>query len=207
MAVTRTVLTPSGLIQPQHGGIGYEADMDQNMAILNALLRLIGEFALDAGLNGVYSGLALATSGSLTPGLSAGLLYAQGSRIVLDAPVSPGPAPASATNYLFYNSALGFYYQASAVGTPGDAMIGKVTTSGSAVTAVVTATKVFGLVDFTSADDGNFTVQHYLGRAPVGVNLILTADGPVWFQSTRWDDTNLYLRAATAALTGKAQVW
>lgn len=207
MAIVRTVLSPSGLIQPQHGGTGYEADMDQNVSILNALFRLVGEFALDVGLNGVYSGLALATSGSLTPVLSAGLLYAQGNRIVLDSPVNAGPAPASATNYLFYNSSLGFFYQASPVGTPGDALIGKVTTSGSAVTAVVTATKIFGLVDFTTGDDGNFTLQHYLGRAPVGVNLILTADGPVWFQSTRWDDTNLFLRAATAGLTGKAQVW
>jgi len=207
MAATRTVLSPTGLIQPQHGLTGYEADMDQNMALLNALLPASGQVASDAGFNGVYSGLTLSTSASLTPGLTAGVLYAQGQRINLVSPVNPGPAPASDTNYLFYNSLIGFYYQSSAVGAPGDALIGKVTTSPTAVTAVVQATKVFGLVDLAPADAGDFTVAHLFGRAPTAVILRLTSAGAIWFQSTNFDDTNLYLTASAGSLTGKAQVF
>jgi len=207
MAVTRTVLQPTGLIQPQHGLTGYEADVDQNMALLNSLLAAVGQPVFDAGLNGVYSGLVLSTSASLTPGLTAGVLYAQGQRINLASPVDPGPAPASETNYLFYNSALGFYYQAGAVGAPGDALIGKVTTSPTAVTAVVQATKVFGLVDLAPGSAGNFTVAHLLGRVPVGVLIQTTSAGVIWFQSTPYDDENLYLVASAGSLTGKAQVW
>ena len=207
MAVTRTVLSPTGLIQPQHGMVAYEGDMDQNMAILNALLANVGNFVGDVGLNGVYSGLVLSTSGSLTPGLTAGVLYAQGIRVNLAAPVNPGPAPASLTRYLFYNSILGFYYQSSAVGSAGDALIGKVTTDGSTVTAVVQATKVFGVLDAAPGASGNFTVQHYLGRAPIGAAIQMTSDGAIWFQTTRFDTTNLNLAASAASITAKVMVW
>jgi hypothetical protein len=210
MAVTRTILPKTGLIQPQHASTAqWEADDDANWLLLDALVPLSGQFIKDLGLNGVCSGFALSTSSNLTPGLTAGVLYAQGSRYAPAAAPNPGPAPAIATNYLFYNSDSGFYYQASAVGaTAGDALIGKVTTSGTAVTAVVDATKVFGQVDIASSSFGNFTVQHYLGRTPKGVALQMTSDGAIWFQSpTMYDATNLYLVASAEAITGKAVVW
>ena len=207
MAATRTVLSPTGLIQPQHGLTGYESDMDQNMAILNAGLPAAGQLVGDAALNGVYSGLVLSTSASLTPGLTAGVLYAQGKRISLPSPVDPGPAPASATNYLFYNSVSGFYYTSFAGAATGDALIGKVTTDGTTVTAVVQATPIFGLVDLAPGSAGNFTVAHLLGRAPIAVILRVTSAGAIWFQSTPFDDINLYLTASAGSLTGKAQVF
>jgi hypothetical protein len=210
MAVTRTILPKTGLVQPQHASTAqWEADDDANWLLLDGLVPLSGQMIKDLGLNGVCSGFALSTSSSLTPGLTAGVLYAQGSRYAPAAAPNPGPAPASATNYLFYNSDSGFYYQASAVGaTAGDALIGQVTTSGTAVTAVVDASKVYGQISFAPSDFGNFTVQHYLGRTPKGVALQMTSDGAIWFQSpTMYDATNLYLVASAGAITGKAVVW
>ena len=210
MAVTRTILPKTGLVQPQHASTAqWEADDDANWLLLDGLVPLSGQMIKDLGLNGVCSGFALSTSGSLTPGLTAGVLYAQGSRYAPAAAPNPGPAPASATNYLFYNSDSGFYYQASAVGaTAGDALIGQVTTSDVAVTAVVDASKVYGQISLAPSDFGNFTVQHYLGRTPKGVALQMTSDGAIWFQSpTMYDATNLYLVASAGAITGKAVVW
>jgi len=205
MAVNRTIL-PNGIIQPKHGD-PYETDLDANWQRIDGFLG--GMVVQDLGLNGVYSGFALSTSATLTPGLTAGVLYAQGSRYAPAAAPNPGPAPASATNYLFYNSDSGFYYQASAVGaTAGDALIGQVTTSDVAVTAVVDASKVYGQISLAPSDFGNFTVQHYLGRTPKGVALQMTSDGAIWFQSpTMYDATNLYLVASAGAITGKAVVW
>jgi hypothetical protein len=210
MAVTRTILPKTGLVQPQHASTAqWEADDDANWLLLDGLVPLSGQMIKDLGLNGVCSGFALSTSGSLTPGLTAGVLYAQGSRYAPAAAPNPGPAPASATNYLFYNSDSGFYYQASAVGaTAGDALIGKVTTSGTAVTAVVDATKVFGQVDIASSSFGNFTVQHYLGRTPKGAVVQMTLGGQIYFQTpTMYDGTNLYLVGSDSALTAKVVVW
>ena len=209
MAVTRTILPKTGLVQPQHASTAqWEADDDANWLLLDGLVPLSGQMIKDLGLNGVCSGFALSTSSNLTPGLTAGVLYAQGSRYAPAAAPNPGPAPASATNYLFYNSDSGFYYQASAVGaTAGDALIGQVTTSGTAVTAVVQATKVFGQVSLAPSADGNFTVQHYFGRVPVGAIIRLTSGILIWFQSpTDMDGTNLYLVASDTG-TGKVVLW
>jgi hypothetical protein len=162
----------------------------------------------EAGLNGVVSGFTLSTSASLTPGLTAGALFAQGALYAPAIPPAPGPAPGSATSYLFYNSASGFYYQASAVAAnSGDAMIGQVVTSASAVTAVTQATKIFGQVSVSPSGAGNFTVQHFLGRVPVGAIIRRTSTADIYFQSpTDVDATNLYL-AASAAGTGKVLIF
>lgn len=208
MAIVRTVLSPTNLIQPQHGSLGYESDMDTNMTILNTLIPQNGTPILDLGLNGVYSGFTLSTSGTLIPGLTTGVLYAQGTRYNASSP-SPGAAPASATNYLFYNSSSGFYYQTSAIGaTSGDALVGKVTTSGTAVTAVTQATKVYGQVALTPGAPNNFTVAHLLGRIPLGVLIQMTTFDMIVFQSgTMYDATNLYLSASSSTAAGKALVW
>ena len=208
MAVNRTVLPNTGLVQPQHA-MPYEADVDANWLLLDNLIPVSGQVAKDLGLNGVYSGFTLSTSASLTPGLTAGVLYAQGSRYAPVVAPNPGAAPDNATNYLFYNFTSGFYYQASAVGaTAGDALIGKVTTSGGAVTAVVNATKVFGQVDIASSSFGNFTVQHYLGRTPKGALIQMTLGGQIYFQTpTMYDGTNLYLVGSDSGLTAKVMLW
>ncbi len=165
------------------------------------------------GINGVASGFTLGTGTNLTPSLTAGVLFAQGAIYAPAAAPGIPAAPASRTSYLFYNSTTGFYWQASAAGaTPGDALIGQVVTSSSAVTAVTQATKIMGRVALApavagaSGAAGNFTVQHFLGRAPIGVVIQLSSNVAIWFQSPGYDATNLYLSASGAG-TGDALVW
>ena len=209
MAVNRTVLPNTGLVQPQHGLTGYEADQDANWALLDNALALSGQQAQDLGLNGVYSGFTLSTSATRVPGLTSGVLYAQGKRYAPPSAPTVPAAPASATNYLFYNSSSGFYYQTSPVAaTAGDALIGKVTTGSSAVTAVVQGTKVYGKVSAAPGAPANFTLQHYLGRAPIGVVVQMTSGGAIWFQApTMYDATNLYLVASDSGITAKVLLW
>lgn len=88
MAVTRTVIPRKALIQSQYGLTGYEADQDANWALLDANVAFISDLLPgDVGINGVVSGFSLSTSGNLTPGLTVGVLYAQGKRY------SPTPDP------------------------------------------------------------------------------------------------------------------
>ncbi len=208
MAVTRTVLPRKGLIQSQHGLTGYEADQDANASLLDANVVFLNDLLpIDLNINGVISGFSLSTSATLTPGLTTGVLYAQGKRF--SGVPAIGTAPANATNYLFYNFATGAYYAAVATPTTsGDALIGQVVTSAGAVTAVTNATKIGGQVSLAPAAPGNFTVQHFLGRTPFGVLILMTAGGAIWFQSpTLYDATNLYLVASDAGVTGKALLW
>jgi len=210
MAVVRTVLPNTGLIQPQHGLTQYEADQDANLALLDTLVATSSQQAVDLGLNGVYSGFALSTSATLVPGLTTGVLYAQGKRYAPTSAPTLAGAPAGATNYLFYNSATGFYYQASPVGaTAGDALIGKVTTNATAVTAVVQGTKVFGSVAAAPTAAGDLALQHYLGRTPIAAAIQMTSGGAIWFQAARYDATNLYLVSSSGAgdVTARVVVW
>jgi hypothetical protein len=210
MAVTRTILPRKGLIQSQHGLTGYEADQDANWALLDAKVAFVSDLQFsDLGMNGVVSGFQLSVSSILTPGLTPGVLYAQGTRY---APVTaPGlsAAPAGTTSYLFYNASSGFYYQAAAVGAAsGDALIGKVTASTSAVTQVTGAASIFGYLSLSATAAGNFTVPHLLGRKPLGVVILMTSSGAIWFQlSVPFDATNLYLTSSGAGVTAAAQVW
>jgi len=210
MAVTRTILRRKGLVQPQHGLTGYEADQDGNWALLDANVAFLADLQYrDLGVNGVVSGFALAMSASLTPGLSAGVLYAQGIRYAPPLPPGLGPAPASETSYLFYNSNSGFYYQSATVGAnSGDALVGQVVTGPAAVTSVAPATRIYGQVAASPAAAGNFTLPHRLGRTPVGAVIQMTSGGAIWFQAAgMFDGTNVYLVASDAGVTGKVQVW
>jgi len=213
MAVTRTVLPRKGLIQSQHGLTSYEADQDQNWALLDANVAFMSDLPLTSfqqlGWNGLVSGFVLSPSSTLVPGITAGSLYAQGAGYAAaTAPTLP-PAPASQTSYLFYNSVSGFYYQAGAVGaTAGDALVGVVTTNTSAVIAVQQATPIFGAVSVASSAPGNCTVPHLLGRVPLCAIIQMTSGGAIWFQTpTSYDGTNLYLVASDAGVTGKVIVW
>jgi hypothetical protein len=250
MAIVRTVLSPSNLVQSQHGLTGYEADQDGNWTILNALWQQVaGDPAIAAqaantvlagpasgasalptfralgvadlplpallestlpaalGINGVASGFTLGTGTNLTPSLTTGVLFAQGALFAPTTTPAVPAAPASATSYLFYNTGSGFYWSSSAVGTnAGDALIGQVVTSASAVTAFTQATKIMGQVALAPGASGNFTVQHFLGRTPVGAVIQLKSTTLIVFQSTMYDATNLYLNAAGAS-TGNAFLW
>lgn len=208
MAVTRTILPRKGLIQSQHGLTGYEADQDANALLLDGNVAFISDLMFnDLGMNGVVGGFTLSASSSLTPGLTVGVLYAQGQRFApATAPAIPA-APASATSYLFYNSLSGFYWQASPVSAnAGDAMIGQGVTSATSMTSVTQATKVFGLVALAPSGVGNFSAQHFLGRKPVGLAIQLTSNIAVWLQTPASDATNLYL-SASAAGTALALIW
>jgi len=57
-------------------------------------------------------------------------------------------------------------------------------------------------IPFTTSAPGNFTLAHNLGMVPTTVIFEFTDGGTVWFQSTRYDDTNLYLVASDADVTG-----
>lgn len=210
MAVVRTILPRKGLIQPQHGLTGYEMDQDVNWTLLDANVAFVSDLQYrDLGLNGVVSGFALSVSSTLTPGLTSGILYAQGSRYAPQVAPSLNPAPPSATAYLFWNSLSGFYYQASPTSaTIGDALVGQAVTSGTAVTAVTQATKIYGRLAITSTSGGNFTSPHFLGRVPVGAVIQMTSSGSIWFQpASSFDSINLYLASSGAGVTAQVQVW
>jgi len=210
MAVTRTILPRKGLIQPQHGLTGYEADQDGNWALLDANVAFVSDLQhRDLGVNGVVTGFTLSTSMSLIPGLSAGVLYAQGIRYAPAFAPSLSPAPASETSYLFYNSNSGFYYQSAAVGaSSGDALIGQVMSGPTTVTSVSSATRIYGQVAAAPSAAGDFILPHVLGRTPVGAVIQMTSGGAIWFQATRmFDGTNVYLVASDAGVTGNVQVW
>ncbi len=221
MAVVRTVLPRKGIIEPQHGE-NYESDLDTNWQIIDSLLQdandvqtavaaagSVSTYLADFGMCGVASGFSLSTSATLAPGLAVGVLYAQGKRYAPATAPSAPAAPASGTNYLFYNSTSGFYYnQTGAASTSGDAFLGVVVTGATAVTAVTNATKIFGQVAIAAGAPGNFTVQHLLGRVPAGVALRMTSGGSIWFQSpTDMDAANLYFVSSGTGVTGKVVVW
>ena len=213
MAVTRTILPRKGLIQSQHGLTSYEADQDQNWALLDANVAFMSDLPLSLfqplGCNGLVSGFVLSPSSTLAPGITTGVLFAQGVGYAPATAPALGPAPANQTSYLFYNSTSGFYYQAGAVGAQsGDALVGVVTTSASTVVAVQRATPIFGAVSVAPSAPGNSTVPHLLGRAPLCAIIQMTSGGAIWFQTpTSYDGTNLYFVASDAGVTGRVIVW
>ena len=218
MAIVRTVLPRKGFVQPQHGITQYESDMDGNMSLLDANVAFLSDLASvvdtlvgDLGLNGLVSGFQLATSNSLYPSVTNGILYANGSRY---APTDPtlDAAPANATSYLFYqqeNWPSSYYYRSVlAALNPGDAFIGVIVTNGTQVTNVTQATSLFGQIPVAPTAPGNFTVPHLLGRTPIGAHVRMTSPGAIWWQSpTDMDGVNLYLVASDAGVTAKVQVW
>ena len=218
MAIVRTVLPRKGFVQPQHGITQYESDMDGNMSLLDANVAFMSDLASvadtlvgDLGLNGVVSGFQLATSNSLYPSVTNGILYANGSRY---APTGPAltAAPANATSYLFYqqeNWPSSYYYRSVlAALDPGDAFIGVIVTNATQVTNVTQATSLFGQIPVAPTAPGNFTVPHLLGRTPIGAHVRMTSPGAIWWQSpTDVDGVNLYLVASDAGVTAKVQVW
>lgn len=220
MAVVRTVLPRKGIIEPQHGS-NYETDMDTNWQIIDSLLQdandvqnsvtaagTIAAWLKDRGISGVISGFTLATSANLIPGLSAGVLYAQGARSAPTTP-APGSAPASSTSFLWWNSITGFYFNLTGIpAMTGDAFLGSVTTDPTHVTAVTNATKIYGRLAVTASAPGNFSFNHNLGRAPLGAMIYMTSGGALWFQpGTMFDASNLYLTASDVGITASIQVW
>jgi len=220
MAIVRTVLPRKGIIQPQHGN-NYETDLDTNWLTIDSLLQdandvhnaviaagTVAAWLSDTGRSGVVSGFSLATSANLTPGLSSGVLYAQGVRSAPATP-APGNAPASSTSFLWWNSVTGFYFNLT--GTPaagGDAYLGTVTTDPTHVTAVANATKIYGRLAVTAAAAGSFSFAHNLGRIPLGVAVYMTSGGALWFQPANlFDATYLYLVASDVGITASIQVW
>jgi len=218
MAIVRTVLPRKGLIQPQHGITQYESDMDSNLALLDANVAFLSDLASvtdtlvgDMGLNGLVAGFQLSTSNSLFPGVTNGILYANGSRFAPTA-TTLGAAPANTTSYLFYqqeNWPSSFYYRdVLAALSPGDAFIGVVITNATQVTNVTQATSLFGQIPVAPPAPGNFTVPHLLGRVPVGAQVRMTSPGAIWWQTpTDMDEVNLYLVASDAGVTAKVQIW
>jgi hypothetical protein len=63
------------------------------------------------------------------------------------------------------------------------------------------------MIPFTTTAPGNFTLAHNLGMTPVTVIFQFTNGGTVWFQTVRYDETNLYLVASDTGVTGFAIVY
>jgi hypothetical protein len=209
MAVIRTVLPRKGFVQSQHGLTQYESDQDSNWLLLDSNIAFISDLYFAAlGVNGLVNGFTLGTSSSLIPSITAGMLFAQGSRYAPALAPGLGPAPAATTSYLFYNSATGFYYQVSPVAAnAGDALIGQIVTNATAVTAVTPGAKIFGQLAVSAPGAGNFAVQHLLGRAPLGAVIQMTSNGTIYFQTTMYDATNVYLASSTGGLTANVLIW
>jgi hypothetical protein len=62
-------------------------------------------------------------------------------------------------------------------------------------------------INLAPGADGNFQVAHGLSGTPRLALIQMTSGGAIWFQSTRYDATNIYLVASDASVTGKAEVW
>jgi hypothetical protein len=185
--------------------------LDANVAFMSDLGSIADTLVGDLGLNGVACGFQLATSNSLYPSVTNGVLYANGLRY---APTDPSldAAPANATSYLFYqqeNWPSSYYYQSVlAALNQGDAFLGIIVTNGTQVTSVTPATPLFGQIPVTPSAPGNFSIPHLLGRAPLGAHIRMTSPGAIWWQSpTDADNLNLYLVASDAGVTAKVQVW
>lgn len=220
MAVVRTVLPRKGIIEPQHGS-NYELDLDANWQTIDTLMQdatdvqnavlaagTVAVWLNDTGLSGIVSGFGLSTSATLTPGVSPGVLYAQGARSAPAAP-APGAAPASSTSFLWFNSVSGFYFNLTgAPAAAGDAYLGSVTTDLTHVTTVTSATKINGRLTVTAGTAGNFSLIHNLGRTPLGAMIYMTSGGALWFQpATLFDATYLYLTASDVGITASIQIW
>jgi len=187
------------------------AALDANIAYMSDLTSIVDTIVGDFGLSGVVSGFQLSASNTLSPGLTTGILYANGSRY---APSTAGgsAAPANTTSYLFYQEEdwPSSYYYRPVLQTlnRGDAFIGVVVTNGSAVMSVTSATPLFGQVLAAPSAPGNFVVPHLLGRTPIAANVRMTSSGAIWWQSpTDVDGLNLYLVASDSGVTAKVQVW
>ena len=57
-------------------------------------------------------------------------------------------------------------------------------------------------IPFDTTAPGDFTLAHNLGLVPATVIFEFTDGGTVWFQTLRFDSTNLYLVASDAGVTG-----
>ncbi len=57
-------------------------------------------------------------------------------------------------------------------------------------------------IPFNTSAPGNFTLAHNLGIVPSTIVIEYTSGGAIWFQPIRYDDTNLYLVASDAGVTG-----
>jgi len=208
--IPRTVLPRKGIIQPLHGAqAAWESDSDSNCALLDANVAFYTDL-LDRslGINGIVSGFTLLTSSNLIPGLTAGELFAQGQRYITASPVSLAPTTPSTTRYVWGTPAGTFYYTASlAPSTAGDAFIGSVVAGASTVTAVNLATHIAGFLSVTAPNDGNFSFAHMLGRAPVKALIYMTSPGIIWWQSGRFNTTDLLLTASNAGLTADVQLF
>jgi hypothetical protein len=192
--------------------------MDSNMALLDANVAFMSDLSSvvdtlvgDLGLNGLVTGFQLSTSNTLNPGLTTGILYANGLRYA-PTEVSAGTAPANSTSYLFYqeeNWPNSFYYRSVlAALDPGDAFIGIVVTNQTEVVSVTQASTLFSQIPVAPTAPGNFTVPHLLGRTPIGAHVRMTSPGAIWWQSpVDTDDVNLYLVASDAGVTAKVQIW
>jgi hypothetical protein len=220
MAIVRTVLGRKGLVQPQNGAV-WNADGDANWALLdanyqdaadvNALITAAGivkNLVSDLGINGVYSGFALAVGAGLIPTVAIGIAWANNTRYAPGAPPVLPIMPASQTRYLYYNASTGFYYNA-AIGptTPGDAYIGKVVSGVATITSVTNATPEGGIITATAgAGGGNFSVAHNMGRIPTRYYLRPTSLGIIAEQAAP-DNTNLYLQGSDSAVSAKVELW
>jgi hypothetical protein len=90
-------------------------------------------------------------------------------------------------------------------GTNGDIL--SFTTSGGGGGGPLPTPTTVSLTSSVPAGGGNFQVAHGLGVIPVASIIQMTSGGNIYYQSTRYDSTYLYLVATGGSVTGDALVW
>ena len=106
--------------------------------------------------------------------------------------------------------ATNIYLTASAAGLTGNFVIWTVAWPVESIsippTTLMTSTMVTE-IPLAPGAPGNFTVAHGLGSMPIVALIRMTSDGEIWYQTARYDATNLYLTASAAGVTGVAEIW
>jgi len=128
--------------------------------------------------------------------------------------------PAIARSFIFKNGTTGGHNlivqvtgaPGTTVSIPASAGLVELYSDGTNVSALTGGSGTSGLpfpteINLAPGADGNFSVAHGLGATPRLVLIQMTSGGAIWFQSTRYDATNINLVASDPSVTGKAEVW
>jgi hypothetical protein len=86
------------------------------------------------------------------------------------------------------------------------ASVANVTADDRAVTAVLDPTRLYGFMEPAAPAPRDFTVQHDLARELRGAVFIMTSGGAFCFQTTPWDDSDLYSVPSGLDVTRKVRI-